>query len=94
MHQSGPIELVHKPSKIDPCMYYRKDFKRVVCVDNTAFWSPDKSKIQETISELKALKFILTGEIEVDSFLGIKIDKDEVSNITMTQRGPIDTIIE
>ena len=38
-------------------------------------WSPDESKIEETISELKAPKFELTDEGEVGSFLGIKVDK-------------------
>ena len=63
-------------------------------VDDTIFWSPDDSKIESTISELKALNFDLTDEGEVDSFLGVKMEKDKDGNITMTQRGLIDTIIK
>ena len=77
-----------------PCLYYKVDIICAVYVDDTVFWSPGESKIEKAISELKALKFELTDEGEVDSFLGIKIDKDAKGNITMTQRGLIDTIIK
>ena len=62
-------------------------------VDDTVFWSPDESNIDKVISHLKSLKFELTDEGEFDLFLGIKIDKDIKGNITMAQRGLIDTII-
>ena len=94
MLKSGLIEMGFKPSKVDPCVYYKDDIICAVYVDDTVFWSPDESKIDKAISELKALKFELTDEGEVDSFLGIKIDKDAKGNITMTQRGLIDTIIK
>ena len=94
MLKSGLIEMGFIPSKLDPCVYYKKDIICAVCVDDTVFWSPDESKINKAISELKAHKFELTDEEEVDSFLDIKIDKDEKGNITMTQKGLIETIIK
>ena len=75
-------------------MYYKKDILCAVYIDDTIFWSPSDSKIEYTISELKSLKFDLTDEGDVDSFLGIHIENDEMGNITMTQKGLIDIIIK
>ena len=61
---------------------------------NTIVWLSDGSNIDETISELKDLKFELTDEGEVDSFLGTVIDKYDSGNIIMAQKGLIDTIIK
>ena len=55
--KSGLIELGYKPSKVDPCLDYKKDIVCTVYVDYTVFWSPGESRIEETISEIKALKF-------------------------------------
>ena len=94
MLKSGLIEIGFTPSKVDPCVYYKDNIICAVYVDDTVFWSPDESKIDKVISDLKTLKFELTDEGEVDSFLGIKIDKDKEGNITMTQSGLTDTIIK
>jgi hypothetical protein len=63
-------------------------------VDDTMFWLPDDTKIDQTISELKALDFDLTDEGVVDSFLGINIDTAEDGTINMSQPALTDTIIE
>ena len=94
MLKSGLIGIGFTPSKVDACVYYKDNIICAVYVDDTVFWSPDESKIDKVISDLKTLKFELTDEGEVDSFLGIKIDKDKEGNVTMTQRGLIDTIIK
>ena len=44
----------------------QKDIVYAVYVDETVFWSPDESKVEETISKLKALKIELTNEGEVN----------------------------
>ena len=69
MLKAGLEQLGFKPSKVDQCLYIKKDIVCAVYVDDTIFWSPDDSKIESTISELKALNFELTDKGEVDSFL-------------------------
>ena len=58
------------------------------------FCSPNKSKIDCTVSKLKPFNFDLTDEGDVDSFLGVQIDTTPDGAIKMTQTGLIDTIIE
>ena len=64
-----------------------------VYVDDTIFWSPNDANIDKTISKLKALKFELTDQREVDPFLGIKTDTAKDETITMSQLVLIETII-
>ena len=85
--KSGLINLGFKQSKVDPCLYIKDGVICAVYVDDTIFWSPDDSKIESTISELKAPNCVLTDKGEVNSFLGIAINKDEKGNIEMTQKG-------
>ena len=68
-------------------------YVRYMC-DDTIIWSPNDTKIDQTISKLKALDFDLTGERVVYSFLGIKIDTAEDGTINMSQPTLTDTIIE
>ena len=75
-------------------MYFKNDGICAIYVGDTIFWSPDDTKIDQTISELKALDFDLTDEGVVDSFLGIKIDTAEDGTINMSQPALTDTIIE
>ena len=94
MLKSDLVELGYKPSQVDPCLCHNKDVICVVYVDITIFWSSDESKIEETISEHKALKFELFDKGGVNLFLEIKIRQDESSNITMIQRDLMETIIK
>ena len=92
--KAGLTKLDFKQSKVDPCLYFKDDVICAIYVDGTIFWSPDDTKIDQTISELKALDFDLTDEGVVDSFLGIKIDTKEDGTIAMSQPALTDTIIE
>ena len=87
------MKLNFTQSKVDPCLYFRDNVICAICVDDTIFWSAGDSKIDETISELKALDFDLIDEGVVDSFLGIKIDTVEDGTINMTQSTLTHTII-
>ena len=92
--KSGLIQLGFTQSKVDPCLYFKDDVICAIYVDDTIFWSPDDTKIDQTITELKALNFDLTDEGEVDSFLGIKIETTDDNTITMSQPALTDTIIK
>ena len=65
----------------------------VFYVDNTMFWSPDDTKINQTISELKGLNFGLIDKREMDSFLDIKIDTVEDEIFTVCQPVLVETVI-
>ena len=92
--KAGLTQLGFTQSEIDPCLYFKKDVICAIYVDDTIFWSPNESKIDSTISDLKALDFELTDERDVDSFLGVQIDTTKDGVVKMTQTGLIDTIIE
>ena len=76
-------QLGFTESKVDPCLYFKDDVICAIYVDDTIFWWPDDSKIDQKTGELKTLNFDLTDEGEVDSFLGIKIDTADENTITI-----------
>ena len=63
-------------------------------MDDTICWSPDGTKIDQIISEIKVLDVDLTNEGVIDSFLGIKVDTAEDRTINMTQPTLPQTIID
>ena len=52
-------------------MYFKYDAVCAICVDDTIFWLPNDTKIDQKISKHKVLAFDLTDEGVVDIFLGI-----------------------
>ena len=65
--KSGLIQLGFTKSKVGPCLYFKDEDICAIYIDDTIFYSPDDSKIDQKISELKALNFDLIDEGEVDS---------------------------
>ena len=72
-------------SIVDPCLYFKDNLICDIYVNDTIFWSPSDSKIDQIISGLKGLNFEFTDEGDVDSFLGIKIDTTDDDTVTMLQ---------
>ena len=59
------------------------------------FFAPDESAIDEVVKKLQSFNMELTIENDVAGFLGVHIKKDkDKGEITLTQRGLIDKIIE
>ena len=92
--KTGLFKLGFKQSKVDPYLYLKGDVICAIYVDVTIFWSPNKTNIDRTISELKDLNFDLIDKGEVDSFLDSKIYTEEDSKITISQPVLIETIIK
>ena len=56
----GLIQLGFTQSKVDAYLYSKDDVICAIYVDDTIFWLPDDSNIDQTITELKAPYFDLT----------------------------------
>ena len=80
-------------SKIDPCMFYKKDMVILCYVDDCLFYSPDTTKITAMVDGLKADKFDITVEDDVSAFLGIEIHM-EGDQIKMVQPGLIEKVLK
>ena len=71
------------PSKVDPCVFIRKDIIVLVYVDNFLIISRDKDKINQLIDKLKNKdKLDLTDEGDVDKYLGVEIDRNSIQRGT------------
>ena len=49
----GLIQLGFTQSKVDPCLFFKDDVICAIYVDDTIFWSPDDSKIDQIFTKLK-----------------------------------------
>ena len=92
--KAGLLKQGFKQSQIDPCLYIKNNIICVIYVDDTIFFAPDASIIDNEINSLKSNGFELTDEGEVDSFLGIKSTHSENGDFTMSQPALIDSIIQ
>jgi hypothetical protein len=84
-------------SKIDPCLFIRKDCLIVVYTDDCLFFANNDAIIDD-LCKCLSTEFLLTDEGNVENFLGIKIthklEDDQSVTISMTQTGLIDQILE
>ena len=92
--KSGFLSLGFRQSDHDPCLFCKDDVICVVYVDDTLFFSKDRSKVNEVISQLQKLNFELTDEGDVEGFLGIQIDQFPDGTIQMTQPDLINRAIQ
>ena len=80
----GLVELGYQQSKVDPCLYYRKNTLLAVYIDDCILAIKEESELKKAIKEI-AEKFEITDEGEVDEYLGVKIEKQENGTIKMYQ---------
>ena len=83
MHM-GLVELGYRQSRVDPCLYYRKNTLLAVYIDDCIL------AIKEEIAE----KFEITDEGDVDEYLGVKIERQEDGTVKMYQPYLITQILE
>lgn len=82
-----------RQSEIDPCLFIKDDIICLIYVDDTIFFARDDETINAMISDLQR-DFDLTDEGDVEAFLGIKFQSNSKGEITMSQPGLIDSILE
>ena len=89
----GLLELGYRQSKVDPCLYYRRNTLLAVYIDDCILAVKEESELKKAIKEIAA-KFEITDEGEVDEYLGVKIEKQENGTIKMYQPYLIRQILE
>ena len=98
--RDGLIERGFTQSKIDPCLFMKKDLVCVVYVDDTIFAGPNADILEAEITGLGVCKdeqrhtFQLRDEGEVGDFLGVRIERRENNSFKLSQPGLIDKVLK
>jgi hypothetical protein len=80
---------------LDPCLFISDRVICLVYVDDTLFYSPKESWIDEVIQQLRTNGMDLEVEGEVAGFLGVHISRNDIQgSIELKQVGLIQRIIE
>jgi hypothetical protein len=90
----GLVKMGFTQSKIDECVYYRNSTIFLCYVDDSVLIDPDKENIDKVFAELKALKYGVTDEGQIDDYLGVKIQRRADGSIKLSQPHLIDQILE
>jgi hypothetical protein len=90
----GLITLGFTQSNVDECVYYRNSTIFFCYVDDSVLIDPVASEIDRAIDELRALKYDITDEGEIDDYLGVKIERLQDGTIKMSQPHLIDQILD
>ena len=90
----GLGEIGFKPSKLDPCLYFRGHITLLVYIDNCIMFSPDLAKLDKVIEEMRmsSKKFRVEDIGNVKDFLGIQVITSNNNIITLNQPQLIDSI--
>ena len=93
---NGLQEAGFKPSKVNPCLYYKEGVILLVYVDNCILMGTMDAVINEAVHALISSKqnFTIKDEGVVSNFLGVRIDCSDDSMFMLTQPQLIDSIIE
>ena len=81
-------------SKVDPCLFYKKDFIFILYVDDAICMSPDSGAALKLIEALKKRKYVLTDEGDVSAYLGLQIEHVTKTKVSLKQPAFIQRIID
>ena len=83
----GMQEIGFKPSKFDPCLYYRGSVVFLVYIDNCIVFGPTNESIEQVVADLRASsrEFTVDNQGDVGDFLGIQVQKHEDRSILLSQ---------
>ena len=92
----GLREIGFKPSKMDPCLYFRGHITLLVYIDNCIMFGPDLTKLDKVIKEMRtsSKKFRVEDLENVKDFLGIQVTTSNDKMITLNQPQLIDSILK
>jgi hypothetical protein len=94
LHLKAKLEKVEfTQSENDPCLFMNDKLICFVYVDDTLFFSPKESYIQEAIEALRKEDMDLEVESDVAGFLGVLITKKPDGTIHLTHTGLIQRIL-
>ena len=91
----GLGEIGFKPSKMDPCLYFRCCIALLVYIDDCIMFSPDMAELDEVVEEMRtsSKKFRVEDLGDVKDFLGIQVMRGKDKTITLNQPQLIDSIL-
>ena len=75
MLQQGLIQREYNQSKVDLCLFYKKDSIIVTCVDDCIIFTKDYDIVQHIIKSLED-EFKLTDKGNLSTYLGIDIERN------------------
>ena len=92
----GMREIGFKPSKFDPCLYYRGPVGFLVYIDDCIVFGPTNNSIDQVVADLRtsSRQFTVDDQGDVGDFLGIQVQKQEDGSILLMQPQLIDSIIK
>lgn len=91
---NGLVTQGFTQSKVDSCLFLRKDCIIVVYVDDCLIFAPSEETINKLIQSLSN-NFLLQDEGDVSAFLGVQVQKDtNTKTISLTQPGLIEQVIK
>ena len=93
MLRNGLIQRSYTQSKVDLCLFYKKDSIIVTYVDDCIIFTKDHNKVKEIIKSLET-NFKLTDEGDLSAYLGIDITKNQNNPWTLSQPFLIERIIK
>ena len=92
----GMREIGFKPSKFDPCLYYRGSVVFLVYIDDCIVFGPNNQSIEQVVADLHTCSRLYTvdDQGDVGVFLGIQVQRQQDGSILLTQPQLIDSIIK
>jgi hypothetical protein len=85
--KTGLVDRDFKPSKVDPCLYYKKGMIVLTYVDDCIIVGNKMEDIDAFVESMQKgpENFILTDEGDIDKFLGIEIEQLDDKRFEMKQ---------
>lgn len=85
--KTGLIDRDFKPSKVDPCLYFKSGMIVLTYVDDCIIVGDDMKEIDKFVKSMQngPENFILTDEGDIDKFLGIEIKRLDDKRFEMSQ---------
>ena len=93
MLRQGLIQRGCNQSKVNPCLFYKKDSIIVTCADGCIIFAKDHAKVQHIIKSLED-DFKLADEGDLSAYLGIDIARNNDSTWALSQPYQIDRILK
>ena len=81
-------------SKIDPCLWYKRDCFIICFVDDCGISVKNEKDADKLIEDLEKLGFSLTKESSFEEFLGIQYETLPNGDVELTQQGLITKILQ
>ena len=92
----GLSEIGFKPSKMDPCLYFRGRIALLVYINDCIMFGPDMVELDKVVKEMRtsSKKFRVEDLGDIKDFLGLQVTRGKDKTITLNQPQLIDSILK